>query len=157
MKEAELKLGITAEVQCRYAICWSYFDREKTNKYLTEALLLNPNHPRSNYILGIEASEKNNFEEAVLYYQKAIDNYPAEDIVHLNETYNNQGTAFYNLKNYNKSKEAWEKALLLLPTDRTVKKNLIECIYSNPDVPKKIREISPFVKNYLKREGVLED
>lgn len=152
MKEAELKIGNTAEIQCRYAICWSFYDREKSSKHIIEALKLNPNHPRTNYILGIEAVAKKSYEEAIAYYEKAIENYPKEDKVHLNETYNNQGTAYFQLKNYTKAKEVWEKALVLLPTDRMVRNNLVECIYDNPSVPEEIKEITPFMKKFMERE-----
>jgi Tfp pilus assembly protein PilF len=154
MKEAEDKVGPTAEVLCRYGICWSFFDRSKSDEYFKRSQATNPNHPRTNYILGIEAREKRNFEEAIRYYQKAISNYPTEDKYHLNETYNNLGTAFYELGNYKDSKDAWEKALVLLPSDRVVIGNLIECIYENPDVPEELRKMSPFIQKFIERSGV---
>lgn len=50
MKQAEGKVGRTAEVLCRYAICWSFFDMDKCRELLQETILLNPKHPRANYI-----------------------------------------------------------------------------------------------------------
>jgi len=151
MKEAELKVGITAEILCRYAICWSFFDQEKYNHYLKEAIKINPNHPRLNYILGINAKSKKNYTEALKYYQKAIKNYPKEDKFHLNEAYNNLGTVYLEIGEYEKAKNSWEQALVLLPSDKMVKENLIDFIYKNSAVPKNIREISPFIKKYLNK------
>lgn len=152
MKEAEEKVGMTSEVLCRYGICWSFFDRSKSDEYFKQSQKLNPNHPRTNYILGIEAVEKKKYLEAISYYQKAIDNYPTEDKFHLNETYNNLGTAYYELKDYKSAKEAWEKALVLLPSDRMVLGNLREFIYENPSVPREIRVMSPFIQKFWSRK-----
>lgn len=151
IKIAENKVGRTAEVVCREAICWSFYDSTKTQLLLAEALQINPNHPRANYVCGINAKEAGDFEQAIVFYQAAIDNYPPEDKFHLNETYNNLGTAFYELRKYKDAKEAWEKALVLLPSDRIVKENLVEFIYNNPEVPKALREISPFIQKYFGR------
>ena len=151
MKRAEEKVGRTSEILCRYAICWSFFDMNKSNAFLEEAIKLNPKHPRTNYILGIEAVADNEFEKAIVFYKTAIANYPNEDKFHLNETYNNLGTAYYSLKRYKEAKEAWETGLVLFPLDQMVKKNLFEFIYENPLVPKEIREISPFIAKYLPR------
>src|SRR3989339_2089351 len=143
MKQAEDKIGLTAEILCRYAITWSFFDRKKTQEFLEKALVINPNHPRTNYILGIESVEKKDYQSAITYYQKAIDHYPIEDKFHLNETYNNLGTAYYKLENYQMAKESWEKALVLLPSDKMVANNLFQCIYTNSAVPKELRTIRP--------------
>lgn len=149
MKKAESKVGRTAEILCRYAICWSYFDKEKYHDYLTEAKKLNPNHPRLNYICGVEASAKGEFEEAISYYEKAIENYPKEDRYHLNETYNNLGIAYFERSEYKNAKDTWEKGLIILPSDQMVKKNLIKFIYQNPELPVELRTISPFVSQHL--------
>lgn len=151
IKTAESKVGRTAEVVCREAICWSFYDMTKTQLLLAEALQINPNHPRANYVCGIDAKEAGDYEQAISFYQAAIENYPIEDKFHLNETYNNLGTAFYELGKYKDAKKAWEKALVLFPSDRIVKANLVEFIYENPAVPTNIREISPYIKKYLKR------
>ena len=151
MEQAEKEVGITAEILCRYAICWSYFDRKKSQQYLAEAIKTNPNHPRANYILGIEAKQNKKYNEAIAYYKKAIDNYPKEDKFHLNETYNNLGSAYYDCGNFGDAKGAWEKALVLLPSDRMVRNNLTACIYENPDVPIELRKVSPFIERYLSR------
>lgn len=57
----------------------------------------------------------------------------------------------YELGDFKMAKESWEKALVLLPSDRMVVNNLFECIYSNPSVPEDTRIISPFIEKYLKR------
>jgi hypothetical protein len=149
MKEAEVKVGRTAEIVCRMAICWSFFDKEKSRLLFQEALSINPNHPRLNYLLGIEAVEEKDYAKAVGFYQKAISNYPTEDKFHLNEAYNNLGTAFYEQGNYKEAKDSWEKALVMLPRDRMVKENLFEFIYSNPIVPQNLREMSPFIEKFF--------
>lgn len=149
MAEAEAKIGRTAEIVCRLAICWSFFDQKKSRQFLKEALTINPNHPRSNYIQGIDAAQAGNFELAVECYNRAIENCVNEDKFHLNEYHNNLGTAYFNLGDYKKAKESWKKGLVLLPSDVTTRENLIECIYSNPDVPENVREISPFMKRFV--------
>ena len=84
-----------------------------------------------------------------MFYKTAIEHYPKDDTFHLNETYNNLGTAFFNLKKYQDAKESWEKALVLLPSDRLVKANLVKYIYKNREVPEPLREISPFIEKFL--------
>ena len=96
-----------------------------------------------------DAVASKQYEMAVVYYQKAIEYYPKEDKYHLNEAYNNLGTAYFAMGRYQDSKEAWEKAFVLLPSDQVVKANLMEFIYTNPAVPKSVREISPFIDKYL--------
>lgn len=151
MKQAEEKVGKTAEILCRYAICWSFFDMAKYREHLNEALKVNPNHPRANYISGIQAVSDKRFDEAIKYYETAIKHYPENDRFHLNETYNNLGTAYYSLKRYREAKEAWEKAVVLLPTDEMAKRNLFEFIYENPLVPNALREESPFIEKFLEQ------
>lgn len=149
IKSAEEKVGRTAEIVCRTAICWSYYDMNKCQMLLKEAITINPNHPRLNYILGIEAVAALEYEKAILFYQTAIDNYPQEDKFHLNETYNNLGTAYFSIQKYKEGKEAWEKGLVLFPTDRMTKNNLFKFIYDNPSIPEELRGISPFIQKYL--------
>ncbi|MBK8201161.1 MAG: tetratricopeptide repeat protein [Bdellovibrionales bacterium] len=151
MKQAEERIGRTAEVVCRYAIVWSFFDERKSHELLLEALKLNPKHPRANYVMGIESVARDEYEKAIRFYQTAIENYPPDDKFHLNETYNNMGTAFYSLKKYQEAKDVWEKAVVLMPTDLMSKKNLYEFIYDNPDLPQNLRKISPFIDKYLRK------
>ena len=146
MNQAESKIGKTAEVLCRYAICWSFFDQNKSQKYMDESIAANPNHPRANYILGIEAKEKQKYNEAIEYYQRAIENYPKEDKFHLSETYNNLGTVYFECGRFGDAKVVWEKALVLLPSDQMVRNNLIEFIYENSDVPADLRKVSPLIE-----------
>lgn len=153
MQKAESKVGLTAEILCRYAICWSFFNSKISSEYLKQALQKNPNHPRTNYILGIEASVDENDAKAIEYYQKAIAHYPQSDKYHLNEVLNNLGSAYYRLFQYSEAKAAWERALVLLPSDGMVKENLIEFIYENPEIPTPMREMSPFIKRYLAKQS----
>jgi Tfp pilus assembly protein PilF len=151
MQEAEKKVGLTAEVLSRYGIVWSFTDMKNAKEYFKKALKVNPNHPRTNYVLGIEAADKKKYKKAITYYQKALENYPIEDKFHHNETLNNLGNVYYHLKDYKAAKDAWEKALVLLPSDRMVIGNLFDCIYENPEVPEDIREISSFIRSYISR------
>jgi hypothetical protein len=45
MGQAESIVGSTAEILCRYGICWSFFDRKKSDDYIKKALSKNSNHP----------------------------------------------------------------------------------------------------------------
>lgn len=152
MALAESKVGKTAEILCRYAICWSFFDQSKFYEYLIEAQKLDENHPRTNYILGLESVAKDQFSDAIKFYQKAIEHYPKADKYHLNETYNNLGSVYCRLGKFQEARDAWEKALVLYPKDKMVMRNLFECIYLNDDLPEHIRTISPFIKKYLDRQ-----
>lgn len=149
LQEAEAKVGRTAEIVCRYAICWSFFDKEKYSQYIQEAIAINPNHPRTNYLLGIEAKEKEQYELAIKYYNKAIAHYPKSDKFHLSEAYNNLGTVYYHLQNYQKAKESWEQGFILLPFDETTRNNLFNCIYNNELLPFHIRQQSPFMRRFI--------
>lgn len=151
MRNAEQKVGQTAEVLCRYAICWSFYDAEEADKYLNEALKVNENHPRANYVLALDAVGKGDDATAIHFYQKAIEHYPKTDRYHLNEAYNNLGSAFYRRGEFEAAKGAWEKGLVLLPIDKTIFDNLLECIYTNPELPKDLRTVSPYIEKYLGR------
>ena len=150
MDEASIAVGLTAEVLCRYGIVWSFFDKEKSKNFLKEALIANPNHPRSNYIMGIESVAEGKFQEAVVFYERAIANYPDVDRYHLNETYNNLGTAYYNLGNIVAAKSSWERGLLYLPSDKMTLQNLAEFIYDDVTLPEPLRRMSPEVKRVLR-------
>lgn len=147
--EAKKRVGETGEVLCREAIVYGFFDDAEYEALLDRCLALFPKHPRANYVKGLLEREKENFPEAIIYYKRAIENYPRTDRYHLNEAYNNIGTVYYELKDYGKAKSSWEQALFLLPSDRTVKRNLIEFIFSNPQVPEALREMSPIVERLL--------
>lgn len=149
MKEAEAIAGKTAEILCRYAVCWSFFDHKKYRKYLKEAYKVNPNHPRTNYILGIDAKEQGKYNQAIKHYQKAIEFYPQGDKFHLNEAYNNLGSVYFDIGKYEEAKHCWEKGLLLLPTDAMTRNNLVTLIYDNERLPSEIREISPFMLKHI--------
>jgi len=151
IQEAMKRVGETAEVLCREAIVYSYFDKAEFDRLLNRCLERFPNHPRANYIMGINLREKERFSEAIVYYKKAIENYPKTDRYHLNEAYNNIGTVYYDLKNYKEAKESWEQALFLLPSDRLVKQNLLQFIYMNPAVPEKLRNMSPLVARLFEK------
>jgi hypothetical protein len=152
IQEAKKRVGETAEVLCREAIVHSFFDEVEFDRLLIRCLDKFPNHPRGNYIKGLNLRMKGRFPEAITFYKKAIDNYPKTDRFHLNEAYNNIGTVYYELKKYKKAKESWEQALFLLPSDRMVKHNLHDCIYTNPSVPEKMREISPMVAKLFEKK-----
>ena len=94
IQEAKKRVGETAEVLCREAIVYSFFDEVEFDRLLNRCLDKFPNHPRANYIKGLNSREKERFLEAITFYKKAIDNYPKTDRYHLNEAYNNIGGQF---------------------------------------------------------------
>ncbi len=149
MAKAEAIAGKSAEVLCRYGIVHSFFNRKKSEIYFEKCLRLFPTYPRAHYIRGIEFKEKGDNMAAIQSYKKAIEYYLPNDKYHLNEVWNNLGTIYYDLGQYEDAKNAWEKALVYLPSDRVVKENLIEYIYGNPEVPEPLRKPSPFVKRYM--------
>lgn len=126
--KAKLLVGETAEVLCRESIVYSYFDDEKSDELLVQCLSINPNHPRAHYIRGLTMKQNGDLKGSINAYQTAIRHYPASDVYHLNETYNNLGSAFYENGNIEEAKSAWEKALLYLPSDKTTRRNLAEFI-----------------------------
>lgn len=131
--KAKTAVGETAEVLCREAIVYSYFDPEKSEEILLKCLATNPNHPRAYYIRGLSLKQQGDFEGAIKAYEIAIANYPSSDQYHLNETYNNLGTVFYAMGDLLKAKSAWEQALLYLPSDKMTQQNLNDFIYSKND------------------------
>lgn len=143
--------GETSEILCREAIVYSYFDAKQTDQILAKCLALNQEHPRANYIRGLMFKEQGDFKSAITAYETAIANYPKTDRYHLNETYNNLGTAFFETADYARAKSAWEQALVLLPSDRVVRENLMEFIYQNAELPASIREMGPFVRRFFER------
>ena len=149
MEKAKLMIGETGEILCRFAIVYSFFDKEQTKVYLNRCLNEFPNHPRAHYIMGINFKKKGQYKEAIDSYKTAIENYPPTDKYHLNEVWCNLGSAYYEIKNFEKAKEAWEKAVLLLPSDPVARRNLIELIYENQSLSKALRSVSPFVKKAL--------
>jgi tetratricopeptide (TPR) repeat protein len=132
IKKAKVIAGETAEVLCREAIIYSYFDSKKSEDILNNCLSINPIHPRAHYIRGLSLKEQGDFHNAVTAYETAISNYPETDHYHLNEAYNNLGTVFHALRDLVKAKIAWEKALLYLPSDKTARDNLAFFIYDRP-------------------------
>jgi hypothetical protein len=130
--KAKSVVGETAEVLCREAIVYSYFDFEKSEEILKQCLSVNPHHPRAHYIRGLTLKEQGDLQGAIKAYKIAIANYPESDHFHLNETYNNLGTTFYAMGDLTGAKIAWEKALLFLPSDKTARDNLSYFIYHRP-------------------------
>jgi tetratricopeptide (TPR) repeat protein len=139
MDKARSKVGETAEVLCRYAIVYGFFDMTKADEYLDKCLVAAPHHPRANYVRGIELKEDGDIQGAIEAYKTAIKNYPPTDRYHLNEAWNNLGSAYYALGEYSDAKGAWEKALVYLPEDPVSKDNLNDFIYENPDIPQELK------------------
>lgn len=150
MEKAAAIAGETAEVLCRYAVVFSFTDSKRFEKYLKRSLEVNPNHPRANYLRGIQLKERGDLKGVVQAYETALANYPATDTYHLNEVLVNLGTAHFDLGNVREAKAAWEKALMLLPSDTMVRENLMEFIYGNPALPPAEREMSPFVVRFFR-------
>jgi tetratricopeptide (TPR) repeat protein len=146
MEKAKNKIGETAEILCRYAIVYSFFDADKSNEYLDRCIEISPHHPRANYIKGIQLKGNGDYNGAVQAYKRAIDNYPSTDRFHLNEVWNNLGSVYWEMKKFAEAKAAWEKALAYLPRDIMARNNLRTMIYENPDVPEAIKsELSMFL------------
>ncbi len=124
MDKAKERIGLTPEILCRYAIVYSFSDREKCCKYRDRCLEMNPRHPRANYIMGIDLKEKGDYEGALEAYLRAAGNYPPGDKFHLNEVWNNIGTVYYETGDFHNAREAWEKALEYMPHDRMAGENL---------------------------------
>ncbi len=131
INKAKAIVGETAEVLCREAIIYSYVDVNKSQECLKKCLTANPNHPRAHYLRGIQCKAEGDFSGAVMAYETAIANYPVSDHYHLNEAYNNLGTAFYAKGDLINAKSAWEKALLFMPSDNIARRNLTEFIHNN--------------------------
>jgi len=139
MEKAKRKVGETPEILCRYAVVYSFIDTVKADEFLEKCLMAAPCHPRANYVRGICLKEKGDMEGAIKAYKTAIENYPSTDRYHLNEAWNNLGTAYYDLKRYVEAKGAWEKALAYLPEDPVAAGNLNNFIHENPDIPRELR------------------
>lgn len=130
--KAKKIVGETAEVLCREAIVYSFFDMEKSEEIVDKCLSINPNHPRAHYIRGITQKDLGNFAAAIQSYETAITHYPPADHYHLNEVYNNLGTVFYAIGDIDRAKSAWEKAVLYSPHDKMSRENLAMFIYKKP-------------------------
>lgn len=130
IEKAKLIVGETAEVLCRKAIVYSFVDEDKSTALIKQCLKVNPHHPRAHYIKGIDLKSKNDLQGAIKSYQTAILNYPKTAYFHLNEVYNNLGTAYYDAGDWVQAKSAWETALLYMPSDATTRHNLQEFIYN---------------------------
>ena len=147
--EAKRIAGETPEVLCREALVWTHFDSAKATALLDKSLAANPNHPRANYVRGIDLKTKGDFAGAIAAYSRTIESYPKTDRFHLNETYNNLGNTYFESGEAAKAKAAWEQALILMPSDKTVRRNLAEFIYTNPSLPAAERTPSPFVSKFF--------
>ncbi len=127
--KARKVVGETAEVLCRESIVYSFFGMEKSKLLLEKCLALNPNHPRAHYLRGIDFKQQGDNLGAISEYKFAIANYPETDHYHLNEVYNNLGTAYYAIGDLINARISWEKAVLFMPTDDMARRNLTEFIY----------------------------
>lgn len=122
-------VGETAEVLCREALVYAFHDREKAEQLLSRCLTIYPGHPRANYLRAIDLEQQGDLLGAMKFYELAITYYPPSDHYHLNEAYNNLGVILHKLGKINKAKDAWEKALMFLPSDKTARFNLKHFIY----------------------------
>lgn len=132
--QAKQVAGETAEVLCREAVVYSYFDEQKSVELLNKCLAVNPNHPRAHYLCGLVLKKRGNYQKAIDAYEKAIDNYPPSDHYQLNEVYNNLGVVFHAIGDLDQAKLAWEKAVLYMPNDEIARRNLGSFIYNRADL-----------------------
>jgi hypothetical protein len=149
IKAAKDKVGDTAEIVCREAIVYSLQSEDDYKSKIRDALHRFPKHPRLHYLQGLNHKEAGLLKEAEAAYLAAIERYPPTDKYHLNETWNNLGTVYYDLGEFRLAKNAWEKALGYLPMDVTCKNNLFEFVYGNPNLDDELRTPSPFIVKYL--------
>ncbi len=133
IERAKERVGETAEVLCREAIVYSFFDKKKSGEILKKCLTLHQKHPRAHYIRAIDLTEQGDLDGALVAYKTAIMHYPETAYFHLNEAYNNLGTIYYELGDLANAKNAWEKALLYLPSDKVTQNNLRGLIYCKQD------------------------
>lgn len=127
--KAKAIVGETAEVLCREAIVYSFFDIERSDELLGECLEINPKHPRAHYIQALALKDEGDFEGAIEAYKKAISYYPTTDHYHLNEVHNNLGNVYYMMGDRKQAEVEWETALRFLPSDKMARQNLEELIY----------------------------
>jgi Ca-activated chloride channel family protein len=86
-----------------------------------DALLDDPENPVGHYNVGQAFYKKQNYEEALASYEKALNTPDAE----LREKiYYNQGNTYYQLNKYQESIQSYIKALELNPDDQDAKHNL---------------------------------
>ena len=83
-----------------------FFDDDECDQRIDRCLDLFLDHPRANYVKGINCREKGLLPEAINYYQKAIEHYPQTDRFHLNEAYNNIVTVYFDLVDYARAKDS---------------------------------------------------
>jgi len=129
IEKAKKLVGESAEVLCREAIVYSFFDRKKSKDLLEKCLMINPHHPRAHYIRAIDLKDQGDVQGAISAYKTSISYYPDSDHFHLNEAYHNLGTALHDIGDLTGAKSAWEKALLHIPSDKMTQENLRDFIY----------------------------
>lgn len=131
LEKARKVVGDTGEILCREAIIYHYFDQHKYFELLNKCLNAFPNYPRAHYVHGIDLRNRNDFDGAIKAYKTAISLYPNSDQYHLNEAYYNLGNVLYDKRDLQGAKEAWEKALFFMPSDKQAQYNLNELIYKH--------------------------
>lgn len=129
INKAKSIVGETAEVLCRESLIYGFFDAEQSYSLLEKCLVIYPNHPRANYLRGINLKQQGDLPGAINAYKTAIANYPETDHYHLNEVHNNLGSAFYGMGDLVNARISWEKAVLFMPKDDMARQNLTEFIY----------------------------
>jgi tetratricopeptide (TPR) repeat protein len=131
LEKARKIVGTTGEILCREAIIYSYFNHDKYLELRNKCLNKFPTYPRVHYIHGIDLRNSNDIDGAIKAYKTAISLYPNSDQYHLNEAYYNLGNVLYDKHDLQGAKEAWEKALFFMPSDKDTLYNLNEFIYKN--------------------------
>ncbi len=128
--KAKKSVGNTAEVLCREAIVYSFFDAKKSRESLKLCLEVNPKHPRAHYIHALDLKDQRDFKGAIKAYERAASYYLPTDHYHLNEVHNNLGVIYYELGDLVKAKAEFELAFYFLPEDKLTRRNLYDLIYS---------------------------
>ncbi len=86
-----------------------------------DALLDDPENPVGHYNVGQAFYKKQNYEEALTSYEKALN---TPDVELREKVYYNQGNTYYQLNKYQESIQSYIKALELNPDDQDAKHNL---------------------------------
>jgi tetratricopeptide (TPR) repeat protein len=99
-----------------------------------------PKYPMAHYTMGVYHSEKQQWEEAVEAYRKAISLYPSNARGPLADAWQNLGCALWESRDKGEALEAWRMCLKLDPGNERAKRNLKECT-SGYGLPKSISPV----------------
>ena len=94
---------------------------DESLNYFQDALLDDPENPQLHFNIGSVLYKKQQYEEALKSFEKAI---ITQDVKLQQNAYYNQGNTFYQLNQYQEAIQAYKKTLDLNPSDQEAKHNL---------------------------------